>query len=106
MLLLFFLSDFSFAGFSTNPAHNPTESQKRATRDLIERMDLMHAATDDDGNTMEALSPLLTFNPVLQRFYQCVQRYVALITASTSVVSFFSRDHSLLNRAIRVHVAT
>lgn len=36
-------------------------------------MDLMTAYRDEDDQPMEALQPKLTFNPVIQRVYQCVQ---------------------------------
>ena len=34
---------------------------------------LMTAGRDEDGDPMEALKPRHTYNPVLQRLYQCIQ---------------------------------
>ncbi len=36
-------------------------------------MDLEKAFVDEDGEPLEALQPKLTFNPVMQRVFQCVQ---------------------------------
>ena len=36
-------------------------------------MDLMTAATNEDGDPEEALQPKSTFNPVVQRLYQGIQ---------------------------------
>src|SRR5262245_40655856 len=40
---------------------------------LVDSLDLMNGK-DDDGEPMELLNPKYTFNPALQRFYQCVER--------------------------------
>jgi ATP-dependent DNA helicase 2 subunit 2 len=57
----------------TNPRIKPSAEQMAAMRAYIESLDLMTAATNNVGEPCEALVPELTFNPVLQYFYQCVQ---------------------------------
>ena len=42
-------------------------------REFIEKNDLTTAYRDDSGEVMEALQPKNTFNPLIQRIYQCVQ---------------------------------
>ncbi len=51
----------------------PTQDQLTAAEQLINSLDLMTASQDEDGNQIEALKPKYTYNPVLQRFYQCIQ---------------------------------
>lgn len=60
-------------GKHTPARFKPSDEQHAAMRALIEGLDLMAAATDDEGARCEALVPELVFNPVLQYFYQCVQ---------------------------------
>ena len=50
----------------------PTNAQLDAMDAFMQKMDLMTAYTDEDGEEMEALQPKLTFNPVIQHIYQCV----------------------------------
>ena len=45
-------------------------------KDLVGSMDLMAGMLDEDGQPMEALQPKMTFNPVTQRIYQCLQHRV------------------------------
>jgi hypothetical protein len=47
--------------------------QLSVVKDLVSSMDLMVGAVDEDGQPMEALQPKMTFNPVTQRIYQCLQ---------------------------------
>jgi ATP-dependent DNA helicase 2 subunit 2 len=54
-------------------AKMPSQKQLAAVQVLIDSMDLMTAQVDLDGSPNEALKPGQTFNPALQRFYQCVQ---------------------------------
>jgi len=54
-------------------AHAPSQAQLDAAERLIQSLDLMTASKDEDGEPMESLKPKFTYNPVLQRFYQCVQ---------------------------------
>jgi len=49
-----------------------TADHLAAADELIDKMDLMQAATDEDGEPCEALKPKFTFNPVLQHFLQVV----------------------------------
>jgi ATP-dependent DNA helicase 2 subunit 2 len=60
-------------GAHTPARFKPSDEQHAAMRALIEGLDLMTAATDDDGARCEAFVPELVYNPVLQYFYQCVQ---------------------------------
>lgn len=60
---------YPFPSIGSNPAYAPSASQLAATRSLITSMSLI----EDDEDGTELLKPEITFNPVLQRFYQCVQ---------------------------------
>jgi ATP-dependent DNA helicase 2 subunit 2 len=69
--VVFLLNRFSFAGLDDV---KPTANQMNAAINLIRSMNLMQAGVpDDEGNPTEALVPKRTFNPALQRFYQCVE---------------------------------
>lgn len=70
------IRQFSFASLAPERIRKsfvPTKEQNDATEQLIRSLDLTEAAEDEEGNRMEALKPKHTYNPVLQRFYQCVQ---------------------------------
>eukprot|EP01094_Clydonella_sp_ATCC50884_P012155 TRINITY_DN2207_c0_g1_i1.p1 TRINITY_DN2207_c0_g1~~TRINITY_DN2207_c0_g1_i1.p1 ORF type:complete len:785 (-),score=247.92 TRINITY_DN2207_c0_g1_i1:306-2513(-) len=58
---------------SMRQSHAPSKAQLAAAELLINSLNLMTAAKDEDGDPMEALKPKHTYNPTLQRFYQCVQ---------------------------------
>jgi ATP-dependent DNA helicase 2 subunit 2 len=66
------IRQYTFASLSSTK-YQPTEEQLSAVDDLITSMDLMHGARDEDGELVEALQPKKTFNPVLQRMFQCIQ---------------------------------
>lgn len=51
----------------------PTTEQLSLVDQLIDSMDLASAIKDEDGEAVETLKPKLTFNPYLQRLYQCLQ---------------------------------
>jgi ATP-dependent DNA helicase 2 subunit 2 len=66
------IREFSFAGLDDVRI---TANQKDAAEQLIRSMNLMAAGPAEDGDEPgEALIPKYTFNPALQRFYQCVER--------------------------------
>jgi len=65
------IRDFPFSGLEDV---HLTDHQKAAALELVRSMNLMTAARDDDDEPIEALKPRYTFNPALQRFYQCVER--------------------------------
>mmetsp|Transcript_12730 Transcript_12730/g.24528 ORF Transcript_12730/g.24528 Transcript_12730/m.24528 type:complete len:364 (+) Transcript_12730:377-1468(+) len=72
--------DYQFPSFAHNTAVTPTPAQLEAARGLISAMDLMQGEgegaedNEDEDGAGELLQPEQTFNPVLQRFYQCVER--------------------------------
>jgi len=71
------IRQYSFMSLSPLRARKsfvPSESQKVAAEQLILALDLSSAAEDGKCNPVEALKPKYTYNPVLQRFYQCVQK--------------------------------
>lgn len=59
---------YEFAPLGLAP-HKPSADQLQAAGDLIDSLDLMTADEGPDGEPCEALRPVDTFNPVLQRFY-------------------------------------
>lgn len=65
------IREFPFSGLEDVKV---TPNQKQAAIDLVRSMNLMTAQKDEDGDAGEALIPKYTFNPILQRFYQCVER--------------------------------
>ncbi|XP_074656219.1 X-ray repair cross-complementing protein 5-like isoform X2 [Tubulanus polymorphus] len=57
--------------------HQPSDNQLSAMDKLIDEMDLTQVVADeDDGEKTEAFKPKLTFNPYIQRLYQCLQHRV------------------------------
>ncbi|ELR21345.1 ATPdependent DNA helicase [Acanthamoeba castellanii str. Neff] len=68
------LRQYPFASLARplRKAYAPSEEQLEATQALIDSMDLMTAATDEDGNPMEAVKPKYTYNPALQNLYRAV----------------------------------
>ncbi|XP_065844073.1 X-ray repair cross-complementing protein 5-like [Oscarella lobularis] len=66
------LRQYTFATLDSKK-HVATDDQVQAVDDLITSMDLMQAERDDSGDLGEAFKPKSTFNPVLQRIYQCIQ---------------------------------
>eukprot|EP01114_Cavostelium_apophysatum_P020328 TRINITY_DN6786_c0_g1_i1.p1 TRINITY_DN6786_c0_g1~~TRINITY_DN6786_c0_g1_i1.p1 ORF type:complete len:724 (+),score=198.04 TRINITY_DN6786_c0_g1_i1:75-2246(+) len=70
------IRQYTFASLAPERARKafvPSQDQKNAAEELIRSLDLMKSAEDEEGNPMEALKPKHTYNPALQRFYQCVQ---------------------------------
>ncbi|XP_023933350.1 X-ray repair cross-complementing protein 5 [Lingula anatina] len=55
-----------------NKKFSPSDDQLRAMDNLIDSMDLSKTSQGDEEEE-EALKPKLTFNPHLQRLYQCLQ---------------------------------
>ncbi|XP_014668438.1 PREDICTED: X-ray repair cross-complementing protein 5-like [Priapulus caudatus] len=64
---------FTFASLDTNKKYIPTGEQLDVMDQLITTMDLSNANENEDGERDEALKPKLTFNPYIQRLYQCLQ---------------------------------
>jgi len=64
---------YQFGSFEQIPGFTPSKPQLDAARALVASMDLMTASVNEDGTRAESLKPKHTFNPVLQRFYQCVE---------------------------------
>ncbi|XP_070533798.1 X-ray repair cross-complementing protein 5-like [Ptychodera flava] len=64
---------YTFSSLSANKKHQPTDEQLSAVDDLITSMDLFKSNEDEDDEKEEAFKPKLTFNPYLQRAYQCLQ---------------------------------
>jgi ATP-dependent DNA helicase 2 subunit 2 len=58
---------------TTRKSYVPSEEQLNAAEELINSLDLTKAASDEDGNPIEALKPKYTYNPALQHFYQVLQ---------------------------------
>jgi ATP-dependent DNA helicase 2 subunit 2 len=70
------IRQYSFSSLAPDKARKsvaPTAQQLQAAEKLINDMDLMHNEEREDGSLGESLKPKYTYNPVLQRFYQCVQ---------------------------------
>ncbi|XP_071033496.1 X-ray repair cross-complementing protein 5 isoform X2 [Parasteatoda tepidariorum] len=67
------LRHFIFSPLHSSPKNIPTDEQLSAVDDFITSMDLSTANMDDEGNLVEALKPKTTYNPYLQRLYQCLQ---------------------------------
>ena len=65
--------EYSLPGLTTMPKYQPTGSQQVVMDAFVNGMDLMTAATNEDGDPEEALQPKSTFNPVVQRLYQGIQ---------------------------------
>ncbi|KAG5460204.1 MAG: SPOC like C-terminal domain-containing protein [Olpidium bornovanus] len=51
----------------------PNEGQVETMRNFVRSLDMMGAATDDEGNPAELLKSRDTFNPAYHRLYQCIQ---------------------------------
>lgn len=65
--------EYTLPGLTTIPKLQPSTSQQASMDNFVEKMDLMTAWKDQDGDEMEALQPKETYNPVAQRIYQCIQ---------------------------------
>ena len=63
----------STANVACNKKFTPTDDQLAIMDELIDVMNPSHANCDVDGDEIEAIEPKLTFNPYLQRLYQCLQ---------------------------------
>eukprot|EP01105_Mastigella_eilhardi_P010054 TRINITY_DN2353_c0_g1_i3.p1 TRINITY_DN2353_c0_g1~~TRINITY_DN2353_c0_g1_i3.p1 ORF type:complete len:753 (-),score=192.03 TRINITY_DN2353_c0_g1_i3:99-2321(-) len=57
---------------ATKKAYIPSPEQLVSAAKLITSFDLMTSAVNEDGEQVEDLKPKEVYNPVLQRFYQCV----------------------------------
>eukprot|EP00455_Lapot_gusevi_P048048 TRINITY_DN6592_c0_g2_i3.p1 TRINITY_DN6592_c0_g2~~TRINITY_DN6592_c0_g2_i3.p1 ORF type:complete len:729 (-),score=150.15 TRINITY_DN6592_c0_g2_i3:21-2207(-) len=69
------IRDFQFGSFNAIPSFVPSPAQVTAAENLIRSLDLTNVPSpDDETETTEILKPKYTFNPILQRFYQCVER--------------------------------
>lgn len=95
------IREYSFAALEDVAV---SANQRRAAEDLVRSMNLMTAARDDDGDPTEALVPKHTFNPALQRFYQCVERRALDPDADVSeldpsIARYIVPDPSLLRQA-------
>lgn len=82
----------------------PTKAQLDAAEALINELDLTTAAKDDDGQPVEALKPKNTYNPVLQHFYQCVQKRAldkeaALPPLDPAIAKYLNPDGALFAKA-------
>lgn len=72
-----FIEDLRFHHFANligeNGKYHPSQEQEYTVEQVIEKLDLSKFYQDEEGNRIEALKPKQTFNPSLQRFYQCLQ---------------------------------
>eukprot|EP01102_Stenamoeba_stenopodia_P012456 TRINITY_DN3947_c0_g2_i1.p1 TRINITY_DN3947_c0_g2~~TRINITY_DN3947_c0_g2_i1.p1 ORF type:complete len:754 (+),score=228.50 TRINITY_DN3947_c0_g2_i1:208-2469(+) len=71
------IRQYPFASLDPSRARKafvPSPEQLAATERLINSLDLMTAAKDDDDESTEALKPKYTYNPSLQHFYQAIQK--------------------------------
>ena len=81
-----------------------TPNQKQAAIELIRSMNLMTAGRDEDNEPIEALIPKYTYNPILQRFYQAVEKraldpHADISEMDPSISSYIHPDASLLRQA-------
>lgn len=51
----------------------PKDHQINAMRDFVNKMDMMNAATDEDGDKTEYLKPRSTYNPAWHRLWNSIQ---------------------------------
>ncbi|PRP79754.1 hypothetical protein PROFUN_12616 [Planoprotostelium fungivorum] len=94
----------SLAPEKARKAYVPSEEQVKAMDDFIDSMDLMKAASDEQGNKMEALKPKHVYNPVLQQFYQAVEKRALDSTAEIPplhpvIEKYLNPDPSILETA-------
>lgn len=93
---------YPFPSIGSNPNFAPSASQLAATRGLITAMSLVQE--DADGDEVELLKPERTFNPVLQRFYQCVQARAldegsALPELDPLIAAYVNPDQAMMKKA-------
>ncbi|XP_006817632.1 X-ray repair cross-complementing protein 5-like [Saccoglossus kowalevskii] len=65
---------YTFSSLTASKRNQPSEEQLQAVDNLITSMDLTQV--EDEDEKTEVLKPKLTFNPYLQRVYQCLQHRV------------------------------
>ncbi|CAG0894090.1 unnamed protein product [Cyprideis torosa] len=73
------------------PSLTPDPDKEALVDELIDRMDLMAAAEDDQGQETEAYDPQTTSNPYYSRLYQCLT-YRALNPGTEGELPPFERD--------------
>eukprot|EP00040_Diaphanoeca_grandis_P018567 m.97702 g.97702 ORF g.97702 m.97702 type:complete len:717 (+) comp27002_c0_seq1:212-2362(+) len=66
------VKDFTLPPLDDNTKKLPTKEGQAAMDQFVQKMDLMEAFYDEDGDPMEAVQPKDTFNPVHQRMYECI----------------------------------
>jgi len=66
------LKELSLPVFTDQTKKLPTTEGQRAMDEFVNKMDLMEAFHDEDGDPMEAVQPKDTFNPTHQRMYECI----------------------------------
>ena len=98
------IRDYTFHSFTNQSNVQYNQSQRSATRDLINQLDLMTSTVDEYGNTTESLKPELTFNPVLQHLYHNIYRRSinpnsAIQPLNHTIQSYIQPDHILQQRA-------
>ncbi|XP_066268774.1 X-ray repair cross-complementing protein 5-like [Branchiostoma lanceolatum] len=74
-IMLPFMEDmrkYTFSSLHPNNKNLPSDDQLSAVDDLIDNMNLVMPEKDEDGKQQQYLKPKLTFNPHLQRLYQCL----------------------------------
>ncbi|XP_035659820.1 X-ray repair cross-complementing protein 5-like [Branchiostoma floridae] len=74
-IMLPFMEDmrkYTFSSLHPNNKNQPSDDQLSAVDDLIDNMNLVMPDKDEDGKQQQYLKPKLTFNPHLQRLYQCL----------------------------------
>ena len=96
---------YPFAPLATTEDTIPSKNQLDAAAALIDALDLMNAQVDEDGEPCEALDPELTFNPVLQYFYQVLQHRAihpedtALPPINPAITAMITPDPNLFAQA-------
>ncbi|KAI8483761.1 X-ray repair cross-complementing protein 5 [Branchiostoma belcheri] len=74
-IMLPFMEDmrkYTFSSLHPNNKNQPSDDQLSAVDELIDNMNLVMPEKDEDGKQQQYLKPKLTFNPHLQRLYQCL----------------------------------
>eukprot|EP00051_Salpingoeca_urceolata_P031361 m.11350 g.11350 ORF g.11350 m.11350 type:complete len:625 (-) comp3976_c0_seq2:565-2439(-) len=95
---------YQFPSLAANDQLKPTPEQDAAMGEFIDKMDLMEGWVDEFGDREEALQPKHTFNPVIQRFWQCVNHRALnpdehLPEPDPAIVRYLSQSELLIKEA-------